>query len=100
MNSKLSFVSRAAAVAGVITLTLPAFAQTPPPAAAPTPSASTQAAPTAKSGSTAVKTESKAKKDKTHTVKKHSGMMKTAKSDSGHKPAPAKAEATASNAGK
>lgn len=98
MNSKLSLVSRAAAVAGIVALALPAFAQTTPPA--PTPSASTQSAPTAKSGSTAVKTDSKPKKDKTHTAKKHSGMMKTAKSDSGHKPAPAKTEAPASNAGK
>ena len=88
MNSKLSLVSRAAAVAGILALALPAFAQTNPPAAA-----STQAAPVAKA-------DSKAKKAKSHTVKKHDGMMKTAKTDAGHKPAPAKTEAPASNAGK
>jgi hypothetical protein len=97
MNSKLSFLSRAAAVAGIVALALPAFAQTNPPAAA-----STQAAPVAKSDGTAGKTASKAKKDKTHTVKKHDSMMKTAKTDTGHKPAhaPVKTEAPASNAGK
>jgi len=88
MNSKLSLVSRAAAVAGMVALALPAFAQTTPPAAA-----SPQAAPVAKA-------DSKAKKPKSHTVKKHDGMMKTAKTDAGHKPAPAKTEAPASNAGK
>ncbi|HWG78807.1 MAG TPA: hypothetical protein VN681_03480 [Stellaceae bacterium] len=95
MNSKLSFLARATAIAGIVALSLPALAQTNPPAAA-----STQAAPVAKSGSMAAKSDSKAKKDKTHAAKKHAGMMKTAKSDAGHKPAPVKTEAPASNAGK
>jgi cytoskeletal protein RodZ len=98
MNSKLSFLSRAAAVAGIVALAVPALAQTNTPAPAPTPSAaSTQAAPVAKSDGTVAKTD-KAKKDKTHTVKKHDSMMKTAKTDTGHKPAPApvKADAPAS----
>ena len=94
--NKLAFLSRAAAVAGIVALSLPALAQTNTPAPAPTPSAaSTQAAPVAKSDGTVAKTD-KAKKDKTHTVKKHDSMMKTAKSDTGHKPAPVKAEAPAS----
>jgi cytoskeletal protein RodZ len=88
MNSKLSFLTRAAAVAGIVALALPALAQTNPPAAA-----STQAAPVAKS-------DSKAKKGKAHTAKKHDSMMKTAKTDAGHKPAPVKTETPASNAGK
>ena len=88
MNSKLSLVSRAAAVAGIVALAVPAFAQSNTPA--PTPSAaSTQAAPVAKA-------DSKAKKAKSHTAKKHDGMMKTAKTDTSHKPAPVKTEAPAS----
>ena len=93
----LSLLSCAAAVAGIVALSLPALAQTNTPAPAPTPSAaSTQAAPVAKSDGTVAKTD-KAKKDKTHTVKKHDSMMKT---DTGHKPAPVKADAPASNASK
>lgn len=95
MTSKLSFLSRAAAVAGIVALSLPALAQSNTPAPA-----SPQAAPVAKSDSTAAKPASKAKKDKTHTVKKHDGMMKTAKTGTSHKPAPVKTEAPASNAGK
>ena len=96
MNSKLSFLSRAAAVAGIVALAVPAFAQTNTPAPAPAPSAaSTQAAPVAKSDGTVAKTD-KAKKDKTHTAKKHDSMMKTAKTDTGHKPAPVKTDAPAS----
>ncbi|HJT08244.1 MAG TPA: hypothetical protein VJ747_15025 [Stellaceae bacterium] len=88
MNSKLSFLTRAAAVAGIVALAVPALAQSNTPAPA-----STQAAPVAKA-------DSKAKKTKSHTAKKHDSMMKTAKTDTGHKPAPAKTEAPASNAGK
>lgn len=95
MNSKLSFLARAAAIAGIVALSLPALAQSNTPAPAPT-----QAAPAAKSDGTAAKADSKAKKGKTHTVKKHDSMMKTAKSNTGHKPAPVKTEAPASNAGK
>jgi L,D-peptidoglycan transpeptidase YkuD (ErfK/YbiS/YcfS/YnhG family) len=91
---KLSLLSCAAAVAGIVALSLPALAQTNTPAPAPS-AASTQAAPVAKA-------DSKTKKVKTHTIKKHDSMMKTAKTDTGHKPAPApvKADAPASNAGK
>ena len=93
MNSKLSFLSRAIAVAGIVALSLPALAETSTPASPAPSAASTQAAPVAKA-------DSKAKKDKTHSVKKHDGMMKTAKTGTSHKPAPAKTEAPASNAGK
>jgi apolipoprotein N-acyltransferase len=104
MNSKLSLISRAAAIAGIVALALPALAQTNPPAATPSAPATQATAPAAKSDSTVAKTsgtvEQKAKKDKTHVAKKHDGMVKTAKSDTGHKPAPVKPEAPASNAGK
>ena len=98
MNSKLSFIS---AIAGIVALALPAFAQTNAPApASPAPStAATQVAPPAAKTSGTV--EHKAtKKDKTVATKKHDKMVKTAKSDTGHKPAPVKPEAPASNAGK
>jgi hypothetical protein len=93
MNSKLSFLSRAAAVAGIVALSLPALAQSNTPASPAPSAASTQAAPLAKA-------HNKTKKTKTHTVKKHDSMMKTAKSNAGHNPAPVKAEAPSSNAGK
>jgi hypothetical protein len=93
MNSKLSFLSRAVAVAGIVALSLPALAQTSTPTSPAPSAASTQAAPVAKA-------DSKAKKDKTHTVKKHDSMMKTAKTDTGHKPVPAKSDTPASNASK
>ncbi len=96
MNSKFSLISRVAAIAGIVALTGPAFAQTNSPAATPSTPA-TQAAPVAKSTATV---DGKAKKNKTHAAKKHDGMVKTAKSDTGHKPAPVKPEAPASNAGK
>lgn len=95
MNSKLSLISRAAAIAGIVALTGPAFAQTNPPAATPSTPATQAAAPAAKSTATV---DSKAKKDKSHAAKKHD--IKTAKSDTGHKPAPVKPEVPASNAGK
>ena len=77
MSTKLSLFSRAAAVAGVLALTLPAFAQTNQPAATPAPASSP--APAAEKG--AVKqssTEHKTMKTtKAHAAKKP--MMKTAK---------------------
>lgn len=98
MNSKFSLISRVAAIAGIVALTGPAFAQTNLPAATPSTPATQAAAPVAKSTTTV---DSKAKKDKTHAAKKHDGMVKTAKSDTGHKPAPVKPEVPASsNAGK
>lgn len=97
MNSKLSFLSRAAVIAGIVALAVPAFAEANQPAAAPSVPATQAAAPSAKSSGTA---DNKAKKDKAHTAKKHDGMVKTAKSDTGHKPVTAKPEAPASNAGK
>ncbi|HKW54646.1 MAG TPA: hypothetical protein VJO12_13215 [Stellaceae bacterium] len=99
MNSKLSFLSRAAAVAGIVALAVPALAQSNTPASPAPSAASTQAAPVAKSDGKVAKTD-KAKKDKAHTVKKHDSMMKTAKTGTGHKPAPVKADAPASNASK
>ena len=100
MNSKLSLLSRATAIAGIVALALPAFAQTNPPAVAPSAPA-TQGAPVAKTTGTV---QSTAKKTKTHAAKKHDGMVKTAKSDTGHKPAPVKPEAAPApvggNAGK
>ena len=108
MNSKLSLLSRAATVAGILAVaSLPALAQTATPApASPAPSAATTqvAPPVVKSDSTVAKTgtvDHKTKKDKTVAAKKHDSMLKTAKSDTGHKPAPVKPEAPASsNAGK
>jgi len=99
MTSKLSLLSRAAALAGILAVSgLPALAQTNPPAVAPSAPATQSTAPVAKTGTV----EPKAKKDKTHAVKKHDGMVKTAKSDTGHKPAPVKPEAApaSGNAGK
>jgi hypothetical protein len=101
MNTKLSLLSRAATVAGILAVaSLPALAQTATPApASPAPSAATTqvAPPVAKTGTV----DHKTKKDKTVATKKHDSMMKTAKSDTGHKPAPVKPEAPASsNAGK
>jgi hypothetical protein len=100
MNSKLSLLSRAAALAGILAVAgLPALAQTSTsqPAAAPSAPTAQATAPVAK---TTGAVDHKAKKDKTHAVKKHDNMVKTAKSDTGHKPAPVKPEAPASNAGK
>ena len=100
MSTKLSLLSRAAALAGILAVAgLPAFAQTSTsqPAAAPSAPTTQATAPVAK---TTGAVDQKAKKDKTHAAKKHDGMVKTAKSDTGHKPAPVKPEAPAANAGK
>ena len=100
MNSRLSLLSRAAALAGILAVAgLPALAQTSTsqPAAAPSAPTTQATAPVAKTTGTV---DHKAKKDKTHAAKKHDGVVKTAKSDTGHKPAPVKPEAPASNAGK
>ncbi len=100
MNTKLSLLSRAAAIAGILAVAgLPALAQTNPPAVAPSAPTTQAPAPVAK---TTAPVGQKAKKDKTHAVKKHDGMVKTAKSDTGHKPAPVKPEAApaSGNAGK
>ncbi len=107
MNTKLSLLSRAAALAGILAVAgLPALAQTSTsqPAAAPSAPTTQATAPVAKTTGAvdqkAKAVDQKAKKDKTHAAKKHDGMVKTVKSDTGHKPAPVKPEAPASNAGK
>ncbi len=92
MSTKLSFLSRAAAVAGIVAISgLPALAQGTQPAPTanvPAPSAQTTA-PVANQSSG--KVEDKANKGKARSAKKHQKLVKTAKSDTGHKPAPAKA---------
>lgn len=79
MSTKLSLLSRAAAVAGILALALPAFAQTTPPAqpSAPAPSAAAPATGKAISGDVPHKGA------KTHAVKK--STAKTAKLDAQHK---------------
>ena len=101
MTTNISLLSRAAVIAGILAVSgLPALAQTSTSQPAATPSAPTvqTTAPVAKSTapvakSTGAVVEHKATKDKTHAVKKHDGMIKTAKSDTGHKPASVKPEA-------
>ena len=93
MSTKLSFLSRAAVVAGIVAISgLPALAQGTQPAAPPTanvpaPASTQTTAPVASQSSG--KVEDKAHKGKAHTAKKHEKLVKTAKSDTGHKPAPA-----------
>ena len=87
MNTKFSLFSRAVAVAGVLALSLPAFAQTNQPAAAPT---SQPAAPVASPASPAPavnkgtdkQSSTKTTKDK-HAAKKP--LVKTAKNVDSHK---------------
>ena len=85
MSTKLSLLSRAAAVAGILAIGLPAFAQTSQPAA---PSASPAASPAPVIDKGAVKqtpTGHKTAKDKSHAAKKP--LMKTAKNGTSHKTA-------------
>lgn len=91
MSTKLSFLSRAAVIAGIVAVSgLPALAQSTQPAA-PTANVPAQAtAPVANQSSG--KVEDKAHKGKAHTAKKHEKLVKTAKSDTGSKPAPAKTQ--------
>jgi hypothetical protein len=88
MSTKLSFLSRAAVVAGVLALGLPAFAQTSQPAAptanpvvapktAIAPSASPSVAPTSPDKATGKVVEQKTDKSKHHAAKKP--LVKTAK---------------------
>ncbi len=97
MSTKLSFLSRVAVVAGIVAISgLPALAQgsqTTVPPTANVPAAAPTTAPVANQSSG--KVEDKGHKVKAHTAKKHEKLVKTAKSDTGHKPAPAKAEAPA-----
>ena len=93
MTTNISLLSRAAVIAGILAVSgLPALAQTSTnsPAVAPSAPTTQTTAPVAKSTGAV---EQKATKDKSHAVKKHDGMVKTAKSDTGHKPAPVKPEA-------
>jgi cytoskeletal protein RodZ len=89
MSTKLSLFSRAVAVAGVLALSLPAFAQTNQPAAAPTsqPAAPAASTPAASPASVVNKTDKQGKsmkdtKDK-HAAKKP--LVKTAKNTETHK---------------
>ena len=85
MSTKLSLFSRAVAVAGVLALSLPAFAQTNTPAVVPAPAATPAASPAPVVDKGAVKqssTEQKTMKDK-HAAKKP--LVKTAKNTDTHK---------------
>jgi hypothetical protein len=90
MSTKLSLFSRAVAVAGVLALSLPAFAQTNQPAVAPTsqpaaPAASSTASPAPvvnKGSDKQGSIEHKTMKDK-HAAKKP--LVKTAKNTPTHK---------------
>ena len=100
MTTNLSLLSRAAVIAGILAVSgLPALAQTSTgqPAVAPSAPTTQTTAPVARTTAPVAKStgavEQKATKDKSHAVKKHDGMVKTAKSDTGHKPAPVKPEA-------
>jgi hypothetical protein len=98
MTTNLSLLSRAAVIAGILAVSgLPALAQTSQPAVAPSAPTIQTTAPVAKTTAPVAKStgavEHKATKDKSHVVKKHNDMVKTAKSDTGHKPAPVKPEA-------
>ena len=79
MNTKLSLLSRAAVIAGVVALSLPAFAQTTPPAA---PSAAPAAAPATSSTAVDHKADKSTKK---HVAKKP--LLKTAKNSTAPKAA-------------
>jgi hypothetical protein len=84
MSTKLSLFSRAITVAGVLALSLPAFAQTSQPAATPAPAASS--APAADKG--AVKQSSTEHKTMKTTKDKHAAKkqpVKTAKNVDRHK---------------
>lgn len=99
MSTKLSFVARGAAVAGILALALPAFAQTRSPAAMGA-AAAAAAVATEKQDHKQASGETKAEKGKTHAAKKH--VTKTAKNSSHHKQtqAPADHKTDASNPAK
>jgi hypothetical protein len=85
MSSKLSLLSHAAVVAGILALGLPAFAQTSQPA---TPSASPTVSPAPVTDKGALKqtpVDHKTAKDKSHAAKKP--LVKTAKNSTAHKTA-------------
>jgi hypothetical protein len=84
MNTKLSFFSRAVAVAGVLALSLPAFAQSNPPAATPAPAISP--APAADKGAVKQRsTEHKAMKTTKDKKAAKKPLVKTAKNVDRHK---------------
>jgi hypothetical protein len=84
MSTKLSFLSRAAVVAGVLALGLPALAQTSQPAVAPSASPAVSPAPVMeKRVAKPASVDNKTAKDKTHAAKKP--LVKTAKNTTTHK---------------
>jgi hypothetical protein len=93
MNTKISLFSRAVAVAGVLALSLPAFAQTNQPAAAPTsqpaaPAASPAASPAPVANKGGDKQNTTDHKVMKNTKEKHAAkkpLVKTAKNSDSHK---------------